>query len=110
MQRTIILEKTQLSLGVGFSVKEAENIKDSFVLQIVHLLNDYSRETVRYWRRMLPMVFSMRKKLVDKFTRNLGSALQTLDVEEIRNTINVIYNETMETLGVHGWEILEMIR
>ena len=56
------------------------------------------------------MVFSMRKKLVDKFTRNLGSALQTLDVEEIRNTINVIYNETMETPGVHGWEILEMIR
>ena len=50
------------------------------------------------------------KKLVDKFTRNLGSALQTLDVEEIRNTINVIYNETMETPGVHGWEILEMIR
>ena len=50
------------------------------------------------------------KKLVDKFTINLGSAHQKLDVEEIRNTINVIYNETMETPGVHGWEILEMIR
>lgn len=30
--RNDYLGKTQLSLGIGFSVKEAENIKDSFVL------------------------------------------------------------------------------
>lgn len=59
--RNDYLGKTQLSLGIGLSVKEAENIKDSFVLANRHLLNDYLRETARYWRRMLPMVFSMRK-------------------------------------------------
>ena len=69
--------------------------------------NDYSRETLEADASNGVLY---EKKLVDKFIRNLGSALQTLDVEEIRNTINVIYNETMETPGVHGWEILEMIR
>ena len=49
------------------------------------------------------------KRLVDKFTRSLGNALQTLDIEEIKNTVDTICQETLETPGVHGWEILELV-
>ena len=108
--RNDYLGKTQLSLGIGFSVKEAENIKDSFVLANRSLAERLLEGNSKILEADASNGVLYEKKLVDKFTRNLGSALQTLDVEEIRNTINVIYNETMETPGVHGWEILEMIR
>lgn len=108
--RNDYLGKTQLSLGIGLSVKEAENIKDSFVLANRSLAERLLEGNSKILEADASNGVLYEKKLVDKFTRNLGSALQTLDVEEIRNTINVIYNETMETPGVHGWEILEMIR
>ena len=108
--RNDYLGKTQLSLGLGSSVKEAENIKDSFVLANRSLAERLLEGNSKILEADASNGVLYEKKLVDKFTRNLGSALQTLDVEEIRNTINVIYNETMETPGVHGWEILEMIR
>jgi len=110
LARNDYLGKTQLSLGLGFSVKEAENIKDSFVLANRSLAERLLEGNSKILEADVSNGVLYEKKLVDKFTRNLGSALQTLDVEEIRNTINVIYNETMETPGVHGWEILEMIR
>ena len=110
LARNDYLGKTQLSLGLGFSVKEAENIKDSFVLANRSLAERLLEGNSKILEADASNGVLYEKKLVDKFIRNLGSALQTLDVEEIRNTINVIYNETMETPGVHGWEILEMIR
>ena len=95
--RNDYLGKTQLSLGIGFSVKEAENIKDSFVLANRSLAERLLEGNSKILEADASNGVLYEKKLVDKFTRNLGSALQTLDVEEIRNTINVIYNETMET-------------
>lgn len=64
------------------------------------------RETARYWRQDASNGVLYEKKLVDKFTRNLGSALQTLDDRRNRNTINVIYRNDGDP-GVHGWEIIE---
>ena len=110
LARNDYLGKTQLSLGLGFSVKEAENIKDSFVLANRSLAERLLEGNSKILEADASNGVLYEKKLVDKFIRNLGSALQILDVEEIRNTINVIYNETMETPGVHGWEILVMIR
>ena len=110
LARNDYLGKTQLSLGLGSSVKEAENIKGSFVIANRSLAERLLEGNSKMLEADASNGVLYEKKLVDKFTRNLGSALQTLDVEEIRNTINVIYNETMETPGVHGWEILEMIR
>ena len=109
LARNDYLGKTQLSLGLGSSVKEAENIKGSFVIANRSLAERLLEGNSKMLEADASNGVLYEKKLVDKFTRNLGSALQTLDVEEIRNTINVIYNETMETPGVHGWEILEMI-
>ena len=88
LARNDYLGKTQLSLGLGFSVKEAENIKDSFVLANRSLAERLLEGNSKILEADVSNGVLYEKKLVDKFTRNLGSALQTLDVEEIRNTIN----------------------
>ena len=49
------------------------------------------------------------KKLTDKFARGLGNALETLNVEEIENTVKYIQKEALTASGVHGWEIEELV-
>ena len=61
IEETIILEKHSFLWVLVYLLKRQRILRILLCLQIVHLLNDYLRETARYWRRMLPMVFSMRK-------------------------------------------------
>ena len=109
LARNDYLGKTQLSLGLGSAVKEAENITDSFVQANRSLAERLLEGSGRILEPGASSEVLYEKKLVDRFTRGLGSALQTLDVEEIKNTVNTVYKEAMETPGVHGWEILELI-
>ena len=109
LARNDYLGKTQLSLGLGSAVKEAENIGDSFVQANRSLAERLLEGSGKILETGDSNEVLYEKKLVDRFARSLGSALQTLDVEEIRNAVNTVYKETIETPGVRGWEIQELI-
>lgn len=109
LARNDYLGKTQLSLGLGIAVKEASEIGKSFIYAGRALSERILEETGKILEIDTESEVLFEKKLLDKFARNLGSALQTLDVEQIRNTVDEVYKETMETSGVHGWEIFETI-
>ena len=107
--RNDYLGKAKLSLALGNAVKTAEEISASF--------SDAGRALSERLMEGAGKVLELgggsevlfEKRLVDKFTRSLGNALQTLDIEEIKNTVDTICQETLETPGVHGWEILELV-
>ena len=109
LARNDYLGKTRLSLGLGTPVKEASEIPDSYVAA-GHVLFDRLLEgSGRILESDDSGEILFEKKLVDRFARNLGTALQTLDVETIRTSVTEIYQETMRTSGVHGWEIMETV-
>ena len=109
LARNDYLGKTQLSLGLGTAVKTAEEIPDSYGAAYRALADRLFEGSGKILETNSSNEVLYEKKLVDKFVRILGTALQTFDVEEIKNTVNSLYKETMETPGVHGWEIMEMI-
>lgn len=109
LARNDYLGKTQISLGLGSAVKMAEEITDSYMTAGRALSERLLEGSGKILETDSSNGVLYEKKLVDKFARSMGTALQTLDVEEIKNSVSSLYNETMETPGVHGWEILEMI-
>lgn len=109
LARNDYLGKTKLSLGLGTAVKDANNLSDSFKSAERVLAERLLEGSGKILEAESFNEVLYEKKLVDRFVRNLGSAMQTLDVEEIRNTVNSMYKETVETPGAHGWEIFELI-
>lgn len=107
--RNDYLGSTQLSLSFGNAVKDADKIAGSFVSANRALAERILEGTGKILEIDAESEVLFEKQLVDKFTRNLGSALQMLDVEEVRNIVENIQEEAVNTPGVHGWEIVEMV-
>lgn len=109
LARNDYLGKTQISLSFGSAVKEAEKIPVSFA-EAKHALQERLLEgTGKILEIDGNSEVLFEKKLIDKFTRNLGLALQTLDVEEIKKIVDGMRKEAMDTPGVHGWEIVQNV-
>ena len=110
LARNDYLGKTRLSMGLGLAVKDAKEITDSFIMANRALAERLLEGNGKILETDTSNEKLYEKKLVDKFARNLEKALQTLDVEEIRNIVQGICKDTLDTTGVYGWEIIEMIR
>lgn len=109
LARNDYLGTTQISLSFGNAVKEAEKIPISFTTAIRALSERILEGTGRILELDAESEVLFEKQLVDKFTRNLGAALQILDVEEIKNIVEALHREAVNTPGVHGWEIVETV-
>lgn len=109
LARKDFLGGAELTAGMGTLVKKAEELPMTF-LAAKRAVEERLVEGVG---RMLEIDSDggslFEKKLTGKFTRNLENALQTLNTEEIVNTVQAIYKEAVETPRVHGWEILELV-
>ena len=108
LARNDYLGKTRLSLALGTAVKDPSEIADSYVMAGRVLFERLLEGSGKILESDAAGEVLFEKKLVDKFARNLGTALQTLDVEAIRASVNELYQEVMNTSGVHGWEIMEL--
>ena len=108
LARNDYLGKTRLSLALGTAVKDPSEIADSYVMAGRVLYERLLEGTDKILESDDAGEVLFEKKLVDKFARNLGMALQTLDEEAIRASVNELYQEVMNAPGVHGWEIMEL--
>jgi len=109
LTRNDFLGNSRLSMGAGKRVKRAEDIFGSF-LSARHAVDERILEgngRLLELENDNPVLFE--KKLLDKFTRNISNAIQTLNIEEVKSTVQNIYAETIRTPGVHGWEIMELV-
>lgn len=109
LARNDYLGSTQITLSFGNAVKDADKITGSFASANRALSERILEGTGKILELDTNSEVLYEKQLVDKFTRNLGSALQMLDVEEVRNIVEVLHREVINTPGVHGWEIVEMV-
>lgn len=109
LARKDFLGGAQLSAGIGTMVRKAEELPSSFLAA----QRAVAERLVEGVGRMLEIDGDggslFEKKLMGRFTRNLENALQTLNTEEIVNTVQAICQESLETPRVHGWEILELV-
>lgn len=109
LARNDFLGKSQLVIGLGSMVSEASKIPDTFT-EARHAASERfleGRGKVLEIDGSHQVLFE--KKLTDKFARGLGNALETLNAEEIENTVKYIQKEALAASGVHGWEIEELV-
>lgn len=110
LARKDYLGKIRLSMGIGIPVKVVADIPKSFLTAERALADRLMEGCDRILETVEDKGVLYEKKLEDRFARNLAAALQRLDVEEIRTIVDNLYKETMETPGVHGWEVQELVR
>lgn len=107
--RNDYLGQSQISMGLGSAVKRPEEITASFLIA-GHALGERLLEgTGKILDLDTDTEVLFERKLVDKFARRIGTALQTLNIEEIQNAVHGVCREAAEAQGVHGWEILALV-
>lgn len=108
--RNDYLGQSKITMGLGTAVKRPEEITGSF-LRAQHALAERIIEgTGKLLELDMDTEVLFDKKLVDKFARRIGTALQTFNTEEIHSAVQECCREAMDTPGVHGWEVLELVR
>lgn len=107
--RNDFLGKSRIAIGLGTVVSEPLSLKDSFTAARRAVAERFLEGDGKILETDTDTQVLFERKLTDKFTRGLGNALETFNMEEIENTVKTVQKEALDTPGVHGWEIEEFV-
>ncbi len=109
VQKGFMIGTAEISMGLGIAVHSSEEISKSFDTAIVaveerlilgtgKLLDGFEKE---------PVLFE--EKLLERYARNIGYALETLNRDAMEKEVDGLYHAVRENSRAHGWEILELV-
>jgi len=105
-----LIGAADLSLGLGTIVRSPEELSKSLDTATVGIEERLIAGTGKLLDGFEKKPLLFEKKLLDKYARNLGQALDTLDTTEMEKEADRLYDAVQENSEIHGWEILKFVK
>lgn len=105
-----LLGTIAFTLGLGVAVKDAGELGRSMQTAGLAVEERLAEGTGRLLECEEKTSTLSEQKLLDRYRRSMEHALEVFDLEELRAAEAGLAEAVRGTSGVHGWEILELVR
>ncbi len=105
-----LIGAADFSLGLGTIVRSPEKLSESLAAATVGIEERLIAGTGKLLDGFEKKPLLFEQKLLEKYARNLGQTLDTLDIVEMEKEADRLYDAVQENPEVHGWEVLELAK
>lgn len=99
----------KISIGLGSCVKGPEDLAKAMRSSFITVEERLIEGTGKFLDADVSKQVLFERKLLDKFTRDISQALETLDNEGVISAVEDLQREAGECRNVHGWELFELV-
>lgn len=99
----------EFSLGLGTAKKYAKQLQESMEEALVAVQERFLCGGGKVLENVEQAPVLYEQRLLDKYTRRIGHALELQNLEEMRQAIGELQQAVLDTPHVHGWEVFELV-
>jgi two-component system response regulator YesN len=104
-----LLGEAKFSMGLGIAVHSPEELSKSLDTAIIAIDERLIAGTGKLLDGFEKKPLLFEEKLLERYVRNVGQALDILDLAAVEKEVDQLYRAVQENSEAHGWEILEFV-